>query len=159
MTIWSTSERRLDWSGALRGSEFVDLAKKLCVKERPACLRSAVSRAYYGLFGEMIQFYRKNRVGFAPNPDNHLKLRASLRQCKGEEFVDLAQQLGDLHAYRKEADYDLEKLGMENPLACKGIVEDADRALAKFRQLRDASVAGVKAYLDMRDKGLPMRTD
>lgn len=70
-----------------------------------ARLRSAVSRAYYAAYNQALA-YTKSECGYTPgkSKDNHHGVRMVLKSCP--KTVALAEVLGQLHWWRKRADYD-----------------------------------------------------
>jgi hypothetical protein len=111
-----------------------------------------VSRAYYGVFGEIREFYRRNGIRF-PDREVHRWLPASIQSCKEKYFVDMAQDLRDLCDCRKRADYDLTENEIEDLELCKHLVHTADDLLVEFRRRQAESLKHVQEYVNIRSRG------
>lgn len=93
-------------------SEYLDLAQVLIEQSplgatlREAALRSAVSRTYYGAYGLILEWASSRHPdAFIPSRTgrDHGALRAWLRK---RQLSEAAQDLEQLHDWRKQCDYD-----------------------------------------------------
>jgi len=83
---------------------YLDVAKALAQTPSEARLRSAVSRAYYGVFGAIRA--RLTTAGFRPSRQGraHSEVITWLRQS-GQEERQVGNELDRLRLERNEADY------------------------------------------------------
>ncbi len=88
----------------MRPTEFFSLAQELAENNTEPHWRSAISRAYYGVFHITRNSVSKKTI--VPRKDVHQFLKKYL-----DNHVDrkLGQKLGDLHGQRTQADYDIGK--------------------------------------------------
>lgn len=91
--------------------EYLELAKALRSSSGPsfpqeAAQRSAVSRAYYAAFCHA-RNYAERQLGFrrTGTGKDHGLLRRHLGQF-GPEWKEIADELRELHKWRKQCDYD-----------------------------------------------------
>lgn len=90
-----------------------------------ACLRSAVSRAYYATYCfarnyaiENLQFTRRD------NPSDHWRLRTKF---KDKGFPDIASDLDEMRQWRNNCDYEDKVSNLPN--ICESAIEDAQEVL------------------------------
>jgi len=85
--------------------KFIKLANFLDSRNTEECFRTAISRAYYGIFC-IIRNYKglKNYK----KPDIHFKLIELLMISKDPKEKEIGQLLDDLRKKRNHADYDEE---------------------------------------------------
>src|SRR5262245_34150155 len=89
--------------------------------------RSAVSRAYYGVFLTARQLIEglpvKCKIG---TTSSHEVVQRFLMGCKLQEAVEVGQLLSNLHGYRKNADYDMHDPSLEDQDEAQLCVERAN---------------------------------
>jgi uncharacterized protein (UPF0332 family) len=93
----------------MKPREFVTFASKLFVlqPDSAACCRSAISRAYYGVYHSAREFLDGLGVRTRSGISEHLYLQRLLKESQVGEAIELGQLLDNLHQSRKEADYEL----------------------------------------------------
>ena len=87
----------------LRPQEFFSLAQELADNSTEVHWRSAISRAYYGVF-HITRDRVSRRTNVTKGKDVHKFLKDYLSNNANRT---LGQNLGDLHNQRKQADYDI----------------------------------------------------
>lgn len=83
--------------------DYVILSEELLLIEEESCLRSSISRAYYGVFGIIrgkIKFIKNTGTSVHINLINELKFSTSKIQRK------LGKDLDEFRRARNKADYD-----------------------------------------------------
>ncbi len=83
---------------------FVDLADKLVSIDAEAAYRSSVSRAYYGVFGEIRSGLKKQGV-FFEGINIHYQMISWLENNPKKEISSLGLRLDILRKQRNNADY------------------------------------------------------
>ena len=99
--------------------DFYTLALELSKNNKPAHLRSAISRAYYAVYNTGFNLL-KNNMGFSV-PDGaagHGDVKRRLNNGGNEELRKAASKMGDLHNLRIKADYNLNDKSVEG---CKTV--------------------------------------
>jgi len=128
-------------------SEFVTFSAQIAARGSVGA-RSAVSRAYYGVFHLAISLL--DEFGCAPprNGKSH-SLVPQFLQCSPHPEAQLAGALlGDLHSDRIKADYRLNNPQVETLQFAKGNVETAVQVQSSLDALREAcGDATVRAQL------------
>jgi uncharacterized protein (UPF0332 family) len=74
--------------------------------DREACLRSAISRAYYAAFGSARSHARERRHRTRQSAAEHGEVSVFYAQKYGEDGAEIAKILGRLRTNRNIADYD-----------------------------------------------------
>lgn len=137
----------------MRGADFVQVARSLAEtrQEAPARLRTAVSRAYYGAYLEVREAMRPFRGKVTIDEySSHANVRLLLRNCGVDGCVSIAKHLGELHARRQEADYELTPwITPENVCLC---IKQAEIVIAFVGPLstgagRRSLCEGLRGYL------------
>lgn len=107
--------------------EFLKLAEQLAVIQNagPAHYRTAIGRAYYASFNFASQVLAKLGFPLAKNANGHQQAVRLLQQGADGVLETVGGLLGDLHADRIRADYDLQRSGVENLKAAQVAVEIA----------------------------------
>jgi uncharacterized protein (UPF0332 family) len=138
----------------MTGREFLTLAGKLAVMQQlgPAGERSAVSRAYYGVFHLAKELLEDLNIHIPRDENAHKKLVMYFANSRQTEAVSLATMIGDLHERRKRADYTIADTQYEGARFAQSSVERANAisdVLAKLaaEPRRSQLQQGVKAYL------------
>src|SRR5260370_42699169 len=95
---------------------FLVVAFALAHKDAPSAgeLRSAVSRAYYGLYNTVVDFVDKCKVSVVDNQAGHRVVPGALRACCDVKLREAAATLDDLRSARWEADYVMRAAGPEH---------------------------------------------
>ncbi|MDP9359964.1 MAG: hypothetical protein M3P29_00790 [Acidobacteriota bacterium] len=106
-----------DWGAFLAVAEA--LANADIGVDREACLRSAVSRAYYAAFGSARHRARERRLQTRQSAAEHGEISIFFARQYGDAGIEIAKQLSRLRANRNIADYDdhcedAEKLSAES---------------------------------------------
>jgi uncharacterized protein (UPF0332 family) len=90
--------------------KYLDVAESLSVTDwgidREACLRSAVSRAYYAAFGSARSRAREKRLRTRQSAAEHGEVSVFFAQQYGDAGEEIAKLLGRLRTNRNVADYD-----------------------------------------------------
>jgi uncharacterized protein (UPF0332 family) len=90
------------------GKDFIQVAKDLIKGASEAHWRSSISRSYYAAFHISRRFVLRKGGGVPQTRDAHMMVREYLIGSNDPEVSALGTILGDLHAKRRKADYDLE---------------------------------------------------
>src|SRR5216683_5344874 len=93
--------------------DFTRLASDLATKGGSAECRSAISRAYYGVYNVATQFLELMGIQ-RPKQTYHLTLQYRLRASGDVEIEQLGDDLGDLCQRRNHADYKMDDKPSEN---------------------------------------------
>lgn len=91
----------------MNGFDFLDLAVRLSASHKEADLRSAVSRAYYGVYHLAIAFVEDAGVALPAAAEAHEKLVWLLNAGETLRAIDASRMLASLRKERNRADYDL----------------------------------------------------
>lgn len=138
----------------MKPSEFTFYAAKLASRANltRAEYRSAISRAYYGVFHSVKEFVEKD-LGHSckAGGSEHRKLQQFLMNCRVDEGVDLGRMLQNLHESRREADYDLDDVASESQSQARLCVERAVATVSALTicasgSLKENIRAGIEAY-------------
>lgn len=105
--------------------EFLQLAVELHRSAQPARLRTAVSRAYYAVYHEVVGFLADLGFRVDKGPGGHGDARNKLFNTNDAELARVASQMTELHRKRIAADYRLDDLDPERRAAVMRIVEEA----------------------------------
>jgi uncharacterized protein (UPF0332 family) len=118
-------------------SDFLTLAEALTTTDpdgnREASLRTAISRAYYAVFGEARRRLRSVRVATRRSAAEHGEIATFYATRYGEEGAEVAATLGRLRNRRNAADYDDDFDGIEE--ICNLTIEDARNLLTLLATL------------------------
>ncbi len=102
---------------------FISLADQLVNRSDAdeAAYRSAISRAYYGVFGKIkIYVSATHKIKQSPGDAIHQKIIETLKQSEDSQEFSLGNSLSQLRASRNEADYDshtnVTKVAAENSI-------------------------------------------
>ena len=91
----------------MSGADFLHLAVRLSGGATEAEWRSAVSRAYYGVFHLALDFVGTCGVTLPKTADAHEKLQWCLTHAGNSQLPPVVERLNSLRAARNVADYDL----------------------------------------------------
>ena len=95
----------MDWT------TYLDLAQALYTNagtwaDREACLRSAISRAYYGAFGLARGRAAQNGLQLRRSSQDHQAVIRHFRQATNKQYQQIGLELSRLRRARNRADYD-----------------------------------------------------
>jgi uncharacterized protein (UPF0332 family) len=93
----------------MTGRDFLSFAMTLHNSDDEAARRSAVSRAYYGLFHQVKEIFVAANIRLKHNHEDHSTMTHYLGVSKVLDAKYIGEKLKDLRAERNEADYDLQK--------------------------------------------------
>jgi len=107
--------------------DFHKVADNLVKQAGAAEFRSAISRAYYGIF--LFCCKKINEMGFNLPRDAsaHVQLTQYLNNCDDFKLQSVASQLKDLRSIRNLADYDLNSKKVEKFENVKANVQQAKK--------------------------------
>ena len=96
---------KFDWK------DFIALAETLYhqanhLGQEEACLRSAISRAYYGAYGLAREVARRKGVPLSGTPQDHAVVTRHFRRAPEPLLRKVGLELGRLRRMRNQADYD-----------------------------------------------------
>jgi len=94
-----------DWSNFLAVAERLATGE-LQIPEREACLRSAISRAYYSVFGVARSHAREDRVRTRMSGAEHGEVILFFSTRYGTVGEEIAAKINTLRRLRNRADYD-----------------------------------------------------
>ena len=114
-----------DWN------DYIKLAEELALTQNQAKLRSAVSRAYYGVFSQCRTFCKKS---MDKSPDVHRKIIEKLKMGETREEISLGNSLSNLRDKRNEADYN--SFAAFTPQDTISNINEAKRAISILNFLR-----------------------
>lgn len=91
--------------------EYLDLAKLLrrpgsTISGNEACLRSAISRAYYSVFCYLRPLATRERLILTSSGRDHGLLLNHFKNSKDSAHKAIGKRLSRLFSYRKQADYE-----------------------------------------------------
>ncbi len=135
----------------MNGRDFLEVAKNLSRSQFEASLRSAISRAYYGLFNAAAQLLRELGFAVEHGPGAHGQVYHRLFNSGIERSIDFARIIDELRTQRNEADYNMQSLNFQNQAACSLRVAKAEipnGLLADFNKeaLRSQIRTGIREY-------------
>jgi hypothetical protein len=112
----------------MQPESFLDAARRLASGARPEDLRSAISRAYYGVYNVAERFL--DRMNFhKPAKDHHQILQKRLMVSGDAQLRQLGSDLGDFHKERIDADYKMANHRVERQANAQAAVGKAQRMI------------------------------
>lgn len=84
---------------------YLDIADDLMMTHSEGHFRSAVSRAYYGVFGKIRAVLETRQICFQP-PNVHMEMIRWLRDQDEDKVAQIGVELDRLRRERVHADYD-----------------------------------------------------
>lgn len=134
--------------------EFVNFAGQLAARPNAgaAIYRTAISRAYYGEYHQVREFFELDlQIPCNAGGSEHALLIKLLYNANVAEAHDLSLKLGNLLDYRKSADYELNDAGVEAQPIAKVCVESGASILSTIQLWKQTPLAesikvGVLAY-------------
>lgn len=124
----------------MHAREFVELSEKLALQGK-AGARSAVSRAYYGVFHLAIGALEEIATAPPANGKSHNLVPKYLKSANHPDGNAAGNLLADLHSNRLRADYRLDYTEVESVVFAKLNVEIAHAIVAKL----DSFIAACRA--------------
>jgi uncharacterized protein (UPF0332 family) len=112
----------------MNGHHFIEIAGMLVANSMgnsAARNRTAISRAYYGVFHCALEFLAQFDVSIPSNPNSHQQTYVKLFQTGIPQAQEAANLLNDLRGERNRADYDLDKPAPEHKANARSCVESA----------------------------------
>lgn len=142
--------------------EFLTLAATLCKSKDAACVRTAVSRAYYAAFLTARDWLSSRRVDVEKLGVAHSQVVNALLASGEPDLEDAGFLLNGLRTLRNDADYQIDTLTHEAPKTAVQSVSDAQEVISTLNALRsktDTELAGaiVQMRQAARDAGQPRR--
>jgi hypothetical protein len=118
--------------------DFLSLAGRLAGGSAPAELRTAVGRSYYAVFNVALETLRGLGFAVGRGAAAHGEIQKCLGASGNAAIVAVASKLNDLHKHRNRADYQLDRVDVENAAAVRTIVNQA----AQMVRTLDATFSG-----------------
>lgn len=116
--------------------DFLVLATLLATgTPNPAKLRTATSRAYYGVHHIGSKALTDVGIKISRGPAAHGEVFNKLQVSGDPDLEAAGSQLADLHSYRIKADYRLEDLRTEKPQNVRGHIEQAKKIVDTIRDV------------------------
>jgi uncharacterized protein (UPF0332 family) len=134
----------------MRWDEFLNTAERLALGATEADWRSAVSRAYYGLFHYLREVLLAGGLNLGAGGACHFNLYAGLMNCGIAAAARLAPRLDRLREARVKADYNMNRLVSRS--IAQQEVQEARSLAADFQSVLSTVppahlAAGVRRYL------------
>jgi len=134
----------------MRWDEFLNTADRLALGSTEGDWRSAVSRAYYGLFHYLREVLLAGGLNLGASGACHFNLYAGLMNCGIVAAARLAPRLDRLREARVKADYNLNRLvsrsiAQQEVQEARSLVADFQSVLSTFPPAHLA--AGARRYL------------
>lgn len=126
-------------------NNFVQFAGELAARNpgSPAAFRSAVSRAYYGVFHEIKSLLENElRQRIRTGGNEHIFVQVLLRNSGVQEADDIAAMLKNLHDSRKQADYELNNIATESRAHAQLCVERAVELQQRIQEIKSPELLG-----------------
>jgi uncharacterized protein (UPF0332 family) len=134
----------------MQGIEFIATADRLSQGGSEGDWRSAVSRAYYGVFHHLRELFLAHGVDLGRSGQAHFNLYVGLLNCGFPAVAILGSRIDQLRSDRVEADYSLSVI--LDQLQAKDSIYVARSLVADFQRLASnippgQIVAGAGKYL------------
>jgi uncharacterized protein (UPF0332 family) len=131
--------------------KFLMLAEELVERRTPCDSRTAIGRAYYGVFNATAQLMESNGVPPPGGSTAHQKLWQDLLNSGVEALSVPGSQLSDLHGMRRKADYDMDDEDPEDYETAKFWVKEARQHIETIKLVftgssRAAAAGGIMEY-------------
>jgi uncharacterized protein (UPF0332 family) len=94
--------------------DYLQCAAELVKKGAAADCRTSVSRAYYAVFHVARDYLLQGGFRVAKSDSAHIMVARFLSWSNDMAIGDVSAQISDLRSARNEADYDLDRLRLEN---------------------------------------------
>jgi uncharacterized protein (UPF0332 family) len=138
--------------------QFITLASELADGATEAHYRSAISRAYYGVFHTARRLLQDMGIRLPKGEQIHMKVTFCLHDCGDALAVEAATELESLRNQRNRADYELDGMATSRALAGSQI-QTARKIVDKLRQCRSGPGAAefcAKVRAQAKLLGLPV---
>lgn len=122
--------------------DFLKFATSLLASPTPAGNRSAISRAYYAAFNVGVERLRKLGFNIRHGAAAHGEVLHCLSNAGDREIVAAAIRLSDLHSHRNRADYQLDKVDIEQLAKAHHAVQVATATVEILDRVFDGPQAG-----------------
>jgi hypothetical protein len=134
--------------------EFQVLASQLVSRNRPADIRTAISRAYYAVFNVGVEVLNEFGFTISEGPSGHGEVRFRLSNSGDSEVVKIGSKLKDLHTGRLHADYRLARKDVENQKVAQALVQLAEKMIQTLDECRSQPrrLQIIKAIRDWESK-------
>lgn len=119
--------------------EFLVVAEQLAKQPSEASKRSAISRAYYGVFHLARELIESCGVKVARSAEGHAIVMRCLQNCGLEKLARAGSMLDSLRSIRNKADYDLASTAF-TPKAAETHMGIAHQLSAGIRKANAASI-------------------
>jgi len=132
--------------------EFLKLGEELVERRNPRCCRTAIGRAYYGVFNGTAGILRAAGLPVSEGASEHGKIWHDLLNSGVAILTTAGSQLGELHGMRIKADYKMENPTTEGYLTAKLWVSEARTHFDRIKQVFDdpmqraAAVQAIRTY-------------
>ena len=127
--------------------DFLKTARKLNKTDYEADQRSAVSRAYYGVFNYVKKRLKGGGITYGKTGTVHRDIEKDLRNCGLPDFDIIGNQFGDLLTDRTQADYDMNDHRFIPPRLAALAIAKAQSIIDEFQKPRLSDIAkGIQAY-------------
>jgi len=135
----------------MNGRDFLEVAKNLARSQFEASLRSAISRAYYALLNEAIQFLIELGFSVEHGPGAHGQVYRRLFNCGVSQMDEFSRILDELRTLRNQADYNMKSTDFQNQATSALRVATAAMAIELFNEsnkepLRSQIRTGIREY-------------
>ena len=107
---------------------YLEVAQHLSAQQEQSFRRSAISRAYYGVFGHARDTLQGRGAAFSTGGDVHRQVISALPNDPRPEVAQLGKELDDLRKERNRADYQTR---------ARFVASRVRGALAEARRIRD----------------------
>ena len=133
------------------GKEFLIVAQRLAQMRTEAAIRSAYSRAYYGIFNTGLKLLNDLDFILPADASSHELLYRRLNNCGISGITDLARRLKSLRLKRNSADYDMKNRGFQSHTECALDIARASLIIAQLEScyqqpLRKQLQDGIQEY-------------
>jgi hypothetical protein len=118
--------------------DFQALASRLASGNTPAEYRSAISRSYYAVFNVRAEALRSLGFSVGKGAAAHGEVQKCLSNAGDPAVSVVASDLGALHSQRNRADYQLDRLDIEDVKTVQAVVAQAGNMI----DVLDASFRG-----------------
>lgn len=132
-------------------ADFLKLAEELVERNTPCDCRSAIGRAYYGVYNTAIRYMQSAGLTIPKGTESHKKIWEDFINCGFPELARAGSQLGDLHGMRRLADYEMDDPDPEDYKTARFCVNEAKRHIETVKRLltgpdRSGIVSAIQGY-------------
>jgi hypothetical protein len=135
----------------MEGKEFLTVAQKLAQMRTEASIRSAYSRAYYGIFNAGLKLLSDLGFILPKDASSHELLYQRLHNCGISDIKDVANRLKTLRLKRVSADYDMGSRDFQAHTECEFAIARAKLIITQLEgcyqpPLRHQLKDGIQEY-------------